>query len=80
VASDIGSITQEDAWVKYTLPGRLPGSGIPAGMTVFLRGKLWDLGTDGGTILVRGQKTNVLPNVDGASITNYWLPARKPHL
>jgi len=76
VASDVGSITQEEAWVKYTIPRRLPESGIPAGMTVFLRGKFWDLGSDGGTILVRGDQTEVMPNIDGASIVNYWLPIR----
>ncbi|MCX6376673.1 MAG: hypothetical protein NTU88_11685 [Armatimonadetes bacterium] len=59
--------------MKYALAGRLPKSGIPDGVQVALRGRLWDLGTHGTTIVVRKGKVNVAPFVDGAQIVNVWL-------
>lgn len=45
--SDIGHISEQEAWEKYALPGRIGISGAKNGANVFLRGQLWDLGTDG---------------------------------
>jgi predicted amidohydrolase len=45
--SDIGKITEQDAWEKYALPGQIGKTSASYGMNVFLRGELWDLGTDG---------------------------------
>jgi predicted amidohydrolase len=44
---DINSITEGQAWEKYALPGQLNKTNIQVGMNVFLRGELWDLGSDG---------------------------------
>jgi predicted amidohydrolase len=44
---DIGTIRESEAWIKYALPGRLRQTQVSIGANVFLRGKLWDLGSDG---------------------------------
>ena len=72
-AGDPGNITEWQAFMKYALPGRLPKSGIPTGVQVALRGRLWDLGSHGTTVVVRKGKVTVAPFVDGAQIVNVWL-------
>jgi hypothetical protein len=44
---DINTITEQEAWIKYALPGRLRNTKAMAGVNIFLRGNLWDLGSDG---------------------------------
>lgn len=51
--NDIGLLTEKEAWLKYALPGRLAQSGAKVGANVFLRGRLWDLGTDGQPFFLR---------------------------
>lgn len=58
---DIGKITEREAWMKYAMPARAAASGIHYGVNVFLRGDLWDLGSDGETLVVGGDNTIVLP-------------------
>jgi hypothetical protein len=71
--TDIGKITLRDAWLKYTMPERIKTINTPYGMTVSLRGKLWDLGTDGELIVYnRGQVFCPQP-MDGASMVCLWL-------
>ncbi len=72
-ADDIGHITEGDAWMKYALPRRTQAAGIRAGMNVFLRGDLWDLGSDGATIRVSGAESGKEPVVQGATLSNLWL-------
>lgn len=72
-AGDPGNITEWQAFMKYSLPGRLPESGIPTGVVVCLRGRLWDLGSHGTTVVVKNGKVKVAPSVDGAAIVNVWL-------
>ena len=56
-----------------------PEAGITKGLNVFLRGKLWDLGADGTTIVLNGESgSEPAPplhqtNVDGAVLTCLWL-------
>lgn len=45
--NDISNITEEDAWIKYALPGRIGSSGAILGINVFLSGDIWELGSDG---------------------------------
>ncbi|MCH6235489.1 nitrilase-related carbon-nitrogen hydrolase [Cognataquiflexum rubidum] len=54
--NDIGKLTEKEAWMKYALPGRIRSSGAKIGANVFLRGQLWDLGTDGQPFFIRGGK------------------------
>ncbi len=71
--SDINSITEEMAWLKYGMGGRAQQAGIQHGMNVFLRGDLWDLGDDGKTI--SWQKGGLKVNNTGkkATITCMWF-------
>jgi hypothetical protein len=68
---DIGSLTEGAAWCKYAMPGRLPGSGLRAGITVFSRGDLWGLGADGQTLAVREGHWYRSPQA--AMLVNLWL-------
>jgi Carbon-nitrogen hydrolase len=71
--TDIGKITLREAWLKYTMPERIRTINTPYGMTVSLRGKLWDLGTDGELIVYnRGQVFCPQP-MEGASMVCLWL-------
>jgi predicted amidohydrolase len=49
---DINKISEQEAWIKYALPGRIKSTGAKAGITIFLRGDLWDLGSDGYPLIV----------------------------
>jgi hypothetical protein len=71
--NDAGQITEGEAWLKYALAGRLARAGIQHGINVFLRGDLWDLGSEGYTIIVRGATIIEARHVTGAAIINYWL-------
>jgi len=72
-AHDAGNITEGEAWLKYALAGRMAGAGIEHGINVFLRGDLWDLGSDGHTIVVRGRTVVEAKHIAGAAVINSWL-------
>jgi len=72
-ARDAGQITEGQAWLKYALAGRLAGAGVEHGINVFLRGNLWDLGSDGHTVVVRGPTVAEARHVAGAALANSWL-------
>ncbi len=54
--TDIHKIKEREAWMKYALPGRMATTNASVGVNIFLRGELWDLGTDGQPFFVRGGK------------------------
>ncbi len=59
---DIGRIKEKEAWMKYSLPGRIHLSRARHGVLVFLRGHLWNLGSDGYPIFVsEGKLLNPTP-------------------
>ncbi|WP_061296376.1 nitrilase-related carbon-nitrogen hydrolase [Leptospira interrogans] len=70
---DVHRISEGEAWLKYALAGRILKSGATHGMNVFLRGSLWDLGSDGEIILVHRSMVRTFPKIYGASIVNFWL-------
>lgn len=70
---DVNTITEGQAWLRYALAGRMGRAGIGHGITVFLRGALWDLGSDGHTIVVRGSAVVEAPHTSGAVLVNSWL-------
>jgi len=72
-STDIGKITLREAWMKYTMPSRIKTIGTPYGMTVSLRGKLWDLGTDGELIVYNRGQIFSPQHLDGASMVNLWI-------
>jgi hypothetical protein len=57
------------------LNGRAKQSGIRNGMTVFLRGEFWDMGSDGNPLLYSDtSKFESQAQRDGEGlITNFWL-------
>jgi predicted amidohydrolase len=71
--NDVGALTEGEAWRKYALPGRIGASRARVGMAVFLRGRLWGLGSDGETTVVCGERALTFPEGDGAAIVNLWL-------
>ena len=73
--ADVGRITEGQAWLSHAMAGRAaPEAGITKGLNVFLRGKLWDLGTDGTTIILNGAtRPKTAPHLDGAALTCLWL-------
>lgn len=71
--ADIGRITQGQAWAKYAMAGRATAEGgLKKGINVFLRGNLWDLGTDGTTVVLNDSAT-VTKKVSGGTLVNLWL-------
>ena len=70
--ADVGRLTEGQGWKRYALSGRIQQAGTKSGMTVFLRGSLWNLHTDGRSILaVNGDAMEVKSNE--AAIINLWL-------
>lgn len=67
--SDIGRITEQQAWEKYALPGQIKNTAAQTGMNVFLRGELWDLGTDGQPMVIQNGE---LISVDIAEKGGIW--------
>jgi predicted amidohydrolase len=67
--SDINKITERQAWEKYALPGKIKTTSAQVGMNVFLRGELWDLGTDGQPLVVKNGE--LLP-VNPAEKAGIW--------
>lgn len=71
---DIKSITEGQAWEKYSLAGRIRSSGARYGMNIFLRGKLWDQDLGGKpATLVRDHEIFVEESSQQAAILNLWL-------
>ncbi|MEQ1586705.1 MAG: nitrilase-related carbon-nitrogen hydrolase [Cyclobacteriaceae bacterium] len=52
-STDVKKLKERDAWVKYALPGRINKTQAAIGVNVFLRGELWDLGTDGQPFFIK---------------------------
>ena len=71
--TDIGKITLREAWLKYTMPQRIRTTHAGYGITVSLRGKLWDLGTDGELIVYNKGEVFCPPPMEGASMVNLWI-------
>ncbi len=71
--SDIGKISEGGAWLKYSMGGKAAAANINAGVNVFLRGRLWDMGADGTTIYFQSGKIARVPDRHGAVLTNEWL-------
>jgi len=72
--TDIGSLTEGEAWRKYAMLGRAPAHGMRWGVNVFLRGDLWDLGSDGSTLALQDGTSVYGAPISRAAITNLWLP------
>ncbi len=68
---DIEKITEGEAWHKYTL-SRFAGKGNIA-ISVFLRGEIWDLGTDGESFVYINNEIKSVEKTEGPQIFNVWF-------
>lgn len=71
--ADAGRLTEGQAWQTHALAGRLDETSARAGLTSFLRGELWDLGSDGRAIAVDGDGVRLGAQTEGAAIAVLWL-------
>jgi predicted amidohydrolase len=72
-AADIGRLTEEEAWLKYALAGRMGRSGARVGMQVFFHGRMWDQVSEGQSIILKENLLMEAPDVQGAALINVWL-------
>ncbi len=71
--ADVGKLTEGQAWMAHAMGGRArPEGGIQRGINVFLRGHLWDLGSDGTTVVL-ADSARLTKSVSGATLTCLWL-------
>lgn len=83
--TDIGALTEEAAWRKYAMPGRLGNtpqnaSDIPYGMTVFLQGHLWEQSADPVSpyIMDRGKLRSGGTKANAPAVISFWMPTSSP--
>ena len=66
-------LSEGEAWRRLTLISQSPVSHATAGMSVFLRGQFWDLGTAGHSFLSNNGQINADGEARGARLLNIWL-------
>ncbi|MDZ4714795.1 MAG: nitrilase-related carbon-nitrogen hydrolase [Cytophagales bacterium] len=67
---DAYRLTEREAWEAYALPARIKKTQASVGVNVFLRGKLWDLGTDGQPFLITSKQRVDAAKSDRGGIWN----------
>lgn len=68
-----GELSEGDAWQRLAMAGRIEQSGARAGITVFMRGQLWDMGSDGYSLVADQNGHQLAPDDQGARLINLWL-------
>jgi predicted amidohydrolase len=69
----IGKLTLGEAWVKHAMGERAKNeAGVKKGINVFLQGNIWDLGTDGSTIVLN-DSAKATQHIGKAALVNLWL-------
>jgi hypothetical protein len=68
-----GELSEGQAWQRLSMPGRLASSGATAGITVFMRGQLWDMGSAGHSLLSHNGQQAIAEDGPGARLVNLWL-------
>jgi predicted amidohydrolase len=66
-------LSEGEAWRRLTLISQQPVSQASAGMSVFLRGQFWDLGTAGQSFLSHNGQISADGEARGARLLNIWL-------
>src|SRR5690606_31987359 len=66
-------LSEGEAWLRHSLPSKLQPAGARAGMAVFLRGQLWNLGSDGRSMAVTAEGPQLVDEAPGARLLNLWL-------
>jgi predicted amidohydrolase len=72
-STDKDRISLHEAWMRYTIPTRIRKTSARYGMIATLRGKLWDMGSDGEFIAVSGDSTYTGRKIPGASLVNMYF-------
>jgi predicted amidohydrolase len=75
---DSQHVSESEAWQRLTLTSHAPLSTARAGVSVFMRGQLWDQGSSGHSFVSREGRHIVEPAPDdkahrGARMINIWL-------
>ena len=68
-----GELSEGDAWQRLAMAGRIEQSGARAGITVFMRGQLWDMGSDGHSLVADHNGHALAADDQGARLINLWL-------
>ncbi|MGH8433609.1 MAG: nitrilase-related carbon-nitrogen hydrolase [Pseudomonas sp.] len=68
-----GELSEGEAWQRLAMAARLSSSGAQAGVTVFMRGQLWDMGSDGQSLLATPSQYSLASEGQGARLINLWL-------
>ncbi|EXF94521.1 carbon-nitrogen hydrolase [Pseudomonas fluorescens HK44] len=68
-----GSLSEGQVWHRLTLTSQRPVSRANAGISVFLRGQFWDLGSAGQSFLVSNGQHFADREAHGARLLNIWL-------
>ena len=68
-----GELTEGEAWQRMAMAGRINQGGAQAGITVFMRGQLWDLGSDGQSLVASRGQHALAAEGHGARLINLWL-------
>lgn len=77
---DIDSITEAEAWTKYALNSQISSTAAKLGLNVFLRGQLWDLGSDGNSWILEVKTGKRLTSTSGNSeIIVFEMPMNDEH-
>lgn len=71
---DIERLTEDEAWVKYSAPGRAPRADVRTALTVTLRGRYWDLHAEGQPLVVNGAARERAPEVEAPLVVSVWRP------
>lgn len=71
---DLGQISEEEAWVKYALPGRIDASGAQFGLINYFRGRLWDMVSDGYVLVIDHGRITRIKSKHREGMVNVWLP------
>jgi predicted amidohydrolase len=72
--TDRESLSEKEAWLKYSMGGRAQNAGILYGMNIFLQGNLWDLSTGGEAIILHNGEISLIPNKHKSLIVSLFLP------
>lgn len=71
---DLGRISEQEAWQKYALPGRIRSSGARFGLIAYFRGKIWDIASNGYVLVIDDSRITKVKNEAKSAVVNVWLP------
>jgi len=70
---DAGRLTEGEAWQTHALAGRLQNTSARAGITAFMGGSLWGMGSDGAAIAVSDEVVQTAQRTSGGQVLVIWV-------